>query len=136
MAFSNEIRVYYEDTDAGGVVYHANYLRFIERCRSDWLVHSGWPVDRVARDLNTAFIVTAVNAKFVAPARLMDELRVTVDVARLRRVRFDAHQRVWRGDELLFDAEVSLACVDALTFKPCAIPAPLHAILQSSLTPP
>lgn len=132
MAFSSRVRVYYEDTDAGGVVYHANYLRFMERCRSDWLVHGGWPVDRVQREFDVVFIVTAIEARYVAPAKLMDVLEVSVEVLEARRVQFRARQTIRRQGELLFDATVSLACVRASTLKPCAIPEPLKHLLSSS----
>jgi acyl-CoA thioester hydrolase len=130
MVFSTKIRVYYEDTDAGGVVYHANYLRFLERCRSDWLIHHGWPVDRVARECGAAFIVTAIDARYLSPARLMDTLTVTSEIVETKRVQCKAQQNVFRGDELLFQATVSLACVNVSTQRPCAIPDPLKPFFQ------
>jgi acyl-CoA thioester hydrolase len=132
MLFSIRLRVYYEDTDAGGVVYHANYLRYLERCRSDWLIHHGWPVDRVKRECDALFIVTALEAKFQKPARLMDELTVTTEMVEARRVQCKARQTVLRGDELLFEAVVSLACVRASTLRPCAIPEPIKPFFQVS----
>jgi tol-pal system-associated acyl-CoA thioesterase len=130
MPFSITVRVYYEDTDAGGVVYHANYLRFLERCRSDWLAHHGWPVDRVQSEWGVVFVVTAIEAKFLAPARLMDEVWVSTEIVETRRVQCKARQTVRRGDELLFEAMVSLACVRVSTLRPCAIPEPLKPFFE------
>jgi acyl-CoA thioester hydrolase len=121
-AFSIPLRVYYEDTDAGGVVYHANYLRYMERCRSEWLAHNGWPIDRVERECGMVFVVTQLEARFLAPAKLMDSLSVTTEFVEVRRVQFKSLQTVCRGAERLFEATVTLACLDRQTFRPVAIP--------------
>ncbi len=123
--FSIPLRVYYEDTDAGGVVYHANYLRYMERCRSEWLSANGWPIDRVERECGAVFVVTHIDARFKAPARLMDSLTVTTAFAEVRRVQFTSQQTVNRGAERLFEATVTLACLDRQSFRPIAIPQPL-----------
>ncbi len=129
--FTIPLRVYYEDTDAGGVVYHANYLRFIERCRSEWLISAGWPLDRVENTFGATFVVTAIDAQFHAPARLMDMLTVSCEMIETRRVQFKAKQTVCRGNEPLFTALVSLACLNRATFKPLALPAPLLPLFRN-----
>jgi acyl-CoA thioester hydrolase len=128
--FSIPLRVYYEDTDAGGVVYYANYLKFIERCRSEWLIAAGHPIDQFEHHSGALFVVRRVHAEYYAPARLMDALTVTSRVVEMRRVQFTALQTVVRGDERLFEATVTLACIDRRTFKPVAIPPHLHSLFR------
>ncbi len=128
--FSIPLRVYYEDTDAGGVVYHANYLRYMERCRSEWLAHHGWPIDRVERECGMVFVVTQLEARFKAPARLMDRLTVTTQFVEVRRVQFTSRQTVRRGTEQLFEATVTLACLDRQRFRPMAIPQLLQPLFK------
>ncbi len=129
--FSIVVRAYYEDTDAGGVVYYANYLRYIERCRSEWLIAHGMPINTLEAALGAVFIVSSVNARYLKPARLMDELTVTIEVGEVRRVQFVALQTVSRGGERLFEAEVRVACVDRMSFKPMAFPEKLKNLLLS-----
>jgi acyl-CoA thioester hydrolase len=129
--FSIPLRVYYEDTDAGGVVYHANYLRYMERCRSEWLAHHGWPIDRVERECGMVFVVTHLEARFKSPGKLMDTLTVTTQFAEVRRVQFKSHQTVSRGAERLFEATVTLACLDRTTFRPVAIPQQLQPLFKT-----
>jgi tol-pal system-associated acyl-CoA thioesterase len=129
--FAISLRVYYEDTDAGGVVYHANYLRFMERCRSEWMVQHGFPLDAFEGTFGAIFVVTHLDARFHKAARLMDALTVTTQFLEVRRVQFKARQTILRGDELLFDATVSLACLDKNSFKPVAIPQPLLPHFQA-----
>ena len=131
--FSVPMRVYYEDTDAGGVVYHANYLRYMERCRSEWLAHYGWPIDRVERECGMVFVVTQLEARFKAPARLMDTLIVTTQFAEVRRVQFTSRQTVSRGTEQLFEATVTLACLDKQSFRPMAIPQSLQPLFKITI---
>jgi acyl-CoA thioester hydrolase len=125
------LRVYYEDTDAGGVVYHANYLRYMERCRSEWLAHHDWPIDRVERECGMVFVVTQLEARFMAPAKLMDSLSVTTQFVEVRRVQFKSLQTVCRGAERLFEATVTLACLDKNTFRPMAIPQPIQHLFKT-----
>jgi acyl-CoA thioester hydrolase len=129
--FSIPLRVYYEDTDAGGVVYHANYLRYMERCRSEWLAHHGWPIDRVERECGMVFVVAQLEARFKSPAKLMDTLTVTTQFAEVRRVQFTSRQTVSRGAERLFEATVTLACLDKNTFRPMAIPQPIQHLFKT-----
>jgi len=107
------VRVYYEDTDASGIVYHANYLRFIERGRTDVLRCAGLDHRRMmdAAD-STAFAVRQMAIRFIAPARLDDALEVRTQFTEVRGARIRATQTVWRGDNQLFEAEVEIAVLD------------------------
>lgn len=117
-------RVYWEDTDAGGVVYHARYLHFFERARSDWLRGLGFPQQALKAEDNRVFAVTRMDTRFLAPGRLEDELAVSVSVERLRAASVVFSQLAHRIDdgELLATAEVHAACLDASTFKPARAP--------------
>lgn len=108
------VRVYYEDTDASGIVYHANYLRFIERGRTDVLRCAGLDHRRMmdAEDM-TAFAVRGMTLRFAAPARLDDALEVRTRFVEMRGARIRAAQSVWRGGEMLVEAEVEIAVIDA-----------------------
>jgi len=107
------VRVYYEDTDASGIVYHANYLRFIERARTDVLRCAGLDHRRMmdAED-STAFAVRQMDIRFHSPARLDDALEVRTRFTELRGARIRAAQSVWRGEALLFEAQVEVAVLD------------------------
>ncbi len=123
--FAWPIRVYYEDTDAQAVVYYANYFRFMERARTEWLRALG--VDQVAMmdKERRIFVVTDVEAKFRAPARLNDELIVTAALTRLSRASFEIEQNIYRNNidgELLIKGHVKAAYIDADTMKPQRVP--------------
>lgn len=126
--FSWPVRVYYEDTDLGGVVYYANYLRFLERARSEWLRHLGVSQVQLLADERVLFAMTAVNIRYLRPARFEDQLAVTVELDQLRRASMSFRQAIHRGDadgELLCTAEVTAACLDADSMRPRALPAHL-----------
>ena len=128
-AFIWPIRVYWEDTDAGGVVYHASYLRFLERARSEWLRALGHGQDALRERDGVMFVVRAMRLDFLQPARLDDELIVTVALAGRKRASFVMHQTILHGDQLLLDAEVKVACVAAANFRPRALPETLCAAM-------
>ncbi len=128
-AFIWPIRVYWEDTDAGGVVYHASYLRFLERARSEWLRALGYAQDALRESLGVVFVVRAMQLEFLRPARLDDELFVTVAVLERRRASLVMRQSILRGDMPLLDAEVKVACVAAADFRPRAVPEALLAVM-------
>ena len=129
--FSLPVRVYYEDTDAGGVVYYANYLKFCERARTEWLRTFGVSQQALIDEQGLGFVVRSVQADYLAPARLDDALEVITQVAMLRRASILFEQQLMRGQELLFTARVLLASIDLRRQKPVAIPASLHALLES-----
>ena len=125
--FSVPVRVYYEDTDSGGVVYHSNYLNFMERARTEWLRALGFEQDELLREYGVLFAVSAVSVAFHKPARFNELLAVTVALDRRGAASLTLKQEVRRGDELLASAEVRIACLDAQRFVPVAIPARVAA---------
>lgn len=123
--FRLPVRVYYEDTDAGGVVYYANYLKYMERARTEWLRECGWDQADLARGHGLLFAVSAIELDYRAPARLDDRLEVEAVVEALGRARIDFTQRVLRDERDLCSGRVRIACIDADTFRPRALPAEL-----------
>ena len=129
--FSHPIRVYWEDTDAGGVVYHAQYLAFLERARSEWMRALGDGQDAMRREHDLVFVVRAMQVDFRRPARLDDVLSATVALRECRGDSLVMAQDIRRGDELLLDARVRIASLRAGTFKPRPIPEPLYRRLKA-----
>jgi acyl-CoA thioester hydrolase len=130
--FHFPVRVYYEDTDAAGVVYYANYLKFMERARTEWLSALGFELAAIERERGVVFVVHRVEIDFRRPAQLSDQLDVTLQLVELGRARLVADQAVRRGGEILTQARVALACLDSSTWRPVRIPAPLHARMEAS----
>jgi acyl-CoA thioester hydrolase len=122
MIFEWPVRVYWEDTDAGGVVYYANYLKFIERARTEWLSALGLEQDWMARELGILFVVRRVEADYLRPARFNDRLRVHSRLVELGRVSMVMEQQVLRGGETLLGSRVQIACVGRDDFRPARIP--------------
>ncbi len=120
--FSCRYRVYWEDTDAGGVVYYANYLKFMERCRTEWLRHLGLGQAQLRNERQLQFAVVNVNVDFLQPAVLDDEITVTAELQRLGGATINFKQTIWRGDVQLIDASTRVACLDSISLKPRAIP--------------
>ncbi|RNF84222.1 tol-pal system-associated acyl-CoA thioesterase [Montanilutibacter psychrotolerans] len=133
--FSHPIRIYWEDTDAGGVVYHAQYLAFLERARSEWMRAQGHGQDVLRQEHGLVFAVRAMGLDFLGPARLDDALEVTVTLIECRRASAVFAQQVRRGDEVLLTAKVRVAALDAEAFKPRPIPPSLYEQLKSLETP-
>lgn len=125
-------RVYWEDTDAGGVVYHARYLHFLERARSDWLAQLGIRQTALKRDQGLVFVVRRMEIDFRKPARLEDELDVSVRVQACGRSRIDFAQEIRRDEERLLEASVRAACLDANRFRPVRMPAALLERIRSA----
>ncbi|MEC5399372.1 tol-pal system-associated acyl-CoA thioesterase [Uliginosibacterium sp. H1] len=130
------LRVYYEDTDAAGVVYYANYLRFCERARTEWLRALGFSQQAMFASEGLAFVVTRMEADYLRGAELDDWLRVASEVAASGRASLVFRQRVWRGETLLFDSRVTIACVDMTSKRPRRLPAALADLLPSRLPRP
>lgn len=127
------VRVYWEDTDAGGVVYYANYLKFLERARSEWLRAAGFEQDQLRDAAGVVFVVRRVEVDYLSPARFNDALDVSVMLKELGRASLSLTQSISRDDTRLVAAQVTLACVDAMRFKPVKIPAPiLQALAQAT----
>ncbi len=116
------VRVYWEDTDAGGVVYHASYLRFLERARTEWLRAAGITQSTLAEQSGLVFVVSRMQLHFRAPARLDDELEITVKPLQARRASLELEQRILCRQACLLTASVRAACVTADAFKPTPIP--------------
>lgn len=122
------VRVYYEDTDLGGVVYYANYLKFLERARSEWLRHLGVSQSELLARRRLLFAITAVEVQYLKPARFEDALLVTAELEQRRRASLVFRQGIHRGDEsgeLLCTARVTAACLDADSMRPKPLPAHL-----------
>ena len=124
MNFSLPIRVYYEDTDSGGVVYYANYLKFMERARTEYLRHLGFEQDQLIEKENTIFAVSSVNANYHKPARFNDLLEVTATIVELKKASMVFEQKVIRkqDQQLLCSGTVRIASINSDTFRPAAIP--------------
>jgi acyl-CoA thioester hydrolase len=124
--FSLPVRVYYQDTDAGGVVYHSIYLNFMERARYEWLRELGFNVKLLAEIHNTLFMVRALEVQYFKPAVLDDLLHVTVAVKEMGRSRIALSQEVLCSHVKLVSATIQVVCVGAETLKPVSIPGPLR----------
>ena len=136
--FTIPVRIYYEDTDVGGVVYYANYLRFLERCRTEWLREIGCHQTELLRDTGIVFVVRSVNVDYLKPARLDDLLTVSLEVEKITRSQIFFHQSVYRmnldtpdGMEELLSGKVQIVSVNMEKMKISSIPAALRAQLES-----
>lgn len=130
--FSIPVRVYYEDTDAGGVVYYANYLRFMERARTEWMRELGFEQDELSQNDGVVFAVRSANLEFIKAARFNDLLQVGVAVTAKGKASVTFDQSITRADELICHGEVRLACVDAAQFIPKPIPAAVAAMIKTT----
>lgn len=130
-AFTIPVRVFYEDTDAGGVVYYANYLKYFERCRSEWMRSAGHDQSALASGAGIGFVARKAACEYLKPARLDDLLTIGLEVEKLTRVRIVFRHHARRGDEELVTATAEIACVDMATMKPAPIPDFLHAKLEA-----
>ena len=120
--FRHTLRVYWEDTDAGGVVFFANYLKFFERARTEWLRAMGFGQQRLRNDTGALFVVADTSVRYLEPARLDDLLEVSVHIVEAGRVSLTIQQQVRRDDALLAESTLRIGCVDAGTFRPRRIP--------------
>lgn len=128
--FNWMLRVYYEDTDAGGIVFYANYLKFFERARTEWLRAAGVNQQQMLAQYQAMFVVKSTAVEYHAPARLDDEIRIAVIVERLGRASVQFIQQAWCGDRLLCSGKIKVGCVDALSLRPSAIPEPVLAMIS------
>jgi acyl-CoA thioester hydrolase len=130
--FSWPVRVYYEDTDLGGVVYYANYLKFMERARTEWLRALGFEQTALARDHGVVFVVSSLAIDYLRPAAFNDELAVTVELDRLGAGQIILKQHISRGQEPLVAASVRIGCVNTATFRPVRIPEPIVSRMENA----
>lgn len=129
--FKWPIRVYYEDTDSGGVVYHSNYLNFMERARTEWLRSMGFEQDVLIAEHNCLFAVHSMQLNFKRPAKFNDALLVRSQLVKAVGARMEFEQKIYRDTELLCEATVKIACLDAIRFRPMVIPPFLLMEIQS-----
>ena len=121
--FSLPVRVYFQDTDAGGVVYHGSYVNFMERARTEWLREvCGFSNGALMKEFGAVFVVRSMKVEYLKPALLDDMLEVTAQVKDIGRSRVTLLQTVRRGEELLTEGEVHLVCVSLASFKPISVP--------------
>ena len=134
-AMSNNVwalRVYWEDTDAGGVVFYANYLKFFERARTEWLRSLGIEQQALADESGVVFIVRSTAVDYNAPARLDDLLEIRTQIERVGPASVQFAQEAWRGEQLMATGAIRVGCVDRSTFRPTPIPAPVLATIKTA----
>jgi len=120
--FRATMRIYWEDTDAAGIVFYANYLKFFERARTEWLRSLGFGQEALRTDAGIAFVVSETRLRYRRPARLDDVIDVSVAVAHLGQASLEITQEARRAGELLADGTIRIGCVELGTFRPCRIP--------------
>jgi acyl-CoA thioester hydrolase len=129
--FTWPVRVYWEDTDAGGIVFYANYLKFFERARTEWLRSLGVAQSCVKESTGGIFVVSETSIRYLAPARLDDELLVTAELEAAGRASLIIAQQARRGETLLCEGTIRIGWVDAATLKPGRIPAAILEVLKN-----
>lgn len=135
-AFDWPVRVYYEDTDAGGIVFYANYLKFFERARTEWLRALDIGQQALLERSGAIFVVKSAAVEYHAPARLDDVLNLSLRIEKLGRASVQFIQQAWCGDVLLTSARVKVGCVDAATLRPRALPDSAADRMRTALTQP
>ena len=129
--FRFPLRVYWEDTDAGGVVFYANYLKFFERARTEWLRSLGFSQEALRCETGVMFVVADTSVRYLLPARLDDWLEISVQAVEIGRATMTLEQQARRGPELLSEGRIRIGCVETGTWRPCRIPQPIIARLPS-----
>lgn len=128
-AFAHQVRVYVEDTDAGGIVFYANYLKYMERARTEFLRSLGY--DKPALFDGLQFVVRSVEVVYQKPALLDDELSISADLIKLSKASFDMQQNISRNGDLLVEAKVKIACISNTAKRPQAMPAEIYQTLKN-----
>lgn len=128
------VRVYYEDTDHGGIVYHANYLKYMERGRTEFLRAGGLELDAVEQNYGCLFTVIEAQLRFLAPARFNDRLEVESSLTAAIGARIAFRQCIHRDNEVLVEGHIRLACIDCVTGRPTRIPAAVQRVLAAELS--
>lgn len=127
------VRVYFEDTDAGGVVYYANYLKFYERARTEWLRLLGIGQEVLKNEYNILFVVRNVSVEYRRPAVLDDHLQVMTGVAWMKGASLEFEQSVWRGDTLLSSARSTIVCIDKDKMRPVPVPQAVYEKMRAGI---
>ena len=130
--FTWTVRVYYEDTDAGGIVYYANYLKFFERARTEWLRSIGIDQQILREQHGAVFVVRSASVDYLASARLDDQVKVTLSIENMGRASVQFAQQAWRGDTLLASASFKIGCVDVATLRPRPVPELAAATMRAA----
>ena len=129
--FSFFVRIYFEDTDSGGVVYHSNYLKFMERARTEWLRSVGIDQRHLKQQDHIMFVVHRIDIQYKLPARFNDDLIVKSELIEIGSSKIEFRQMIYRNDEMLIDASVDIACIDSEKFKPVRIPSTVKQTMES-----
>jgi len=125
------IRVYYEDTDSGGVVYHSNYLNFMERARTEWLRNLGINQKNLKLKENIIFVVAAINIQYKGSATLDDELYVSTGLTGMKSYSLSLHQEILKDKEIITTGDIKVACLNAVEFDPIKIPMHIKKLMES-----
>lgn len=134
-AFTWTVRVYYEDTDAGGIVYYANYLKYFERARTEWLRANGIGQQELVAASGAMFVVKSATVEYHAPAKLDDVLNLSLTIEKLGRASVEFLQEAWCGTSLLASARVKVGCVDQASVRPRALPDLVAARMRLAFDP-
>ena len=129
--FSLPVRIYFEDTDSGGVVYHSNYLKFMERARTEWLRSVGIDQHQLKQHDHIMFVVHRIDIQYRLPARFNDDLIVKSELKDIGSSKIEFRQMIYRENEMLIDASVDIACIDSEKFKPVRIPSTVKQTMES-----
>ena len=129
--FNYEFKVYYEDTDSGGVVYYANYLKFIERARTDLIQKLGFSLNQLSSELDSLFVVKKISCEYLTSARLEDELTVKTKILEVKNASFTLIQNIFKSEKLIFTSEILMVCIN-LNGKPVKIPKKLSNLLNQN----
>ncbi len=129
------LRIYYEDTDAGGIVYYANYLKYFERARTEWLRHAGINQADMAGQHQVMFVVKSTSIDYHLPAQLDDELVIITGIEKMGRASLVFVQQAWRRDQRLVSARFKVGCVNTQSIRPCEIPAPVMLSVKMNKFP-
>ena len=129
--FSLPVRIYFEDTDSGGVVYHSNYLKFMERARTEWLRSVGIDQHQLKQHDHIMFVVHRIDIQYKLPARFNDDLIVKSELKDIGSSKIEFRQMIYRENEILIDAIVGIACIDSEKFKPVRIPSTVKQTMES-----
>ena len=125
------IRIYYEDTDSGGVVYHSNYLKFMERARTEWLRDFEINQKVLKDNLNLMFVVNEIDIKFMKPAMFNDEIELQTKLEKMGSVKIELEQKIFRSSELLIKSRVVIASVNSVSIKPMRIPNEIKLLMEN-----
>jgi acyl-CoA thioester hydrolase len=129
--FAFPVRIYFEDTDSGGVVYHSNYLKFMERARTEWLRSVGIDQHHLKYHAHIMFVVHRIDIQYKLPARFNDDLVVKSELLEIGSSKIEFRQMIYRDEEMLIDAHVDIACIDSEKFKPVRIPSTVKQTMES-----